>query len=574
MAGLQSSAERFNDTARIRAWCRIAGVAIALLSGSGCGSASPAQNGSTGGSSGEGGVTGGGAGAGGTGNGGSSALGGSTGTGGQSVEPHDAATSDATADRPRGADATVDSAGPGVDGGSPPPFGGATVTATVTVNRAMQLAALGPGFAGFSFEKSHMTDGFFTGANAPLIALFRLLGPGIVRIGANDVDRSVWQPTAAPVAGGTTTNNVGTADVDALAAFLTATAWHAIYGVNMKTSTPAQAVAEATYVASKLGASLDTVEIGNEINFFGAYATVRPQWEPFADAIKAALPAVSLAAPATAGDLNFSVMFARDEASRISMLTHHYYRGGAGSATATLANLLAPDPLVTTQSQGLAAAVTANGIREGFRWGEMNSFSGHGQAGVSDVFGAALWSIDFMLTTAQLGSRGVNFHGGGQNMDGNVCNNGVASCTRPFRYSPIIEVDSRVTGAAPLFYGMLLVSQVSAGTMLATRVTVQAVNLTAYAVAAADGSTDVVLVNKDAATGANATIDVGKPVLSATGAYLTAPALTSTTGITLRGASVSAAGNWAPAAPYNLAASGNTVSLVVPPASAILIRAR
>ena len=53
-------------------------------------------------------------------------------------------------------------------------------------------------------------------------------------------------------------------------------------------------------------------------------------------------------------------------------------------------------------------------------------------------------------------------------MDGNNCPNGVASCDRPFRYSPLIEVDSRVTAAAPLFYGMLLVSRIGAGDMLPT----------------------------------------------------------------------------------------------------------
>ena len=34
------------------------------------------------------------------------------------------------------------------------------------------------GVAGFSFEKSHMSDGFFMPAHAPLIAMFKLLGTG------------------------------------------------------------------------------------------------------------------------------------------------------------------------------------------------------------------------------------------------------------------------------------------------------------------------------------------------------------------------------------------------------------
>src|SRR5207247_290802 len=107
-------------------------------------------------------------------------------------------------------------------------------------------------------------------------------------------------------------------------------------------------------------------------------------------------------------------------------------------------------------------------------------------------------------------------HGGGQNMDGNSCPNGVASCDRPFRYSPLIEVDSRVTAAAPLFYGMLLVSRIGAGEMLPTKIANAAnTKLRAYTVTPAGGSTAVVLVNSEASTGVNATVDIGTKVSSA-----------------------------------------------------------
>lgn len=58
------------------------------------------------------------------------------------------------------------------------------------------MGRLAAGAAGFSFEKSHLSDGFFTPTHAPLIALFKLLGPGVVRIGADDVNNSVWVPGA------------------------------------------------------------------------------------------------------------------------------------------------------------------------------------------------------------------------------------------------------------------------------------------------------------------------------------------------------------------------------------------
>ncbi len=507
-----------------------------------------------------------------TGTGGPSGMGGGTGTGGAGPNGSGglgAGGSDG------GVGGAPDAAGTGVDGGPPPPFTGPSVAGTVVVTRTTTMGHLGPGFAGFSFEKTHMTDGFFTGTNAPLIAMFKLLGPSIVRIGANDVDNSTWVPTATPVVGGQTSQNIGTADVDGLAAFLAATGWKAIYGVSMRTATQ-PSVDESVYVMSKLSGSLHSVEIGNEINFFANNAVGTPmmQWEGFEAAIHGALPTLALAGPAAAGAVTtFTVPFANAEAAKIVLLTEHYYKGAA-SSNPTIAQMLALDPSVVTQSQALLASVQANHIADGFRWGEMNSYSGHGAAGVSDVFASALWGIDFMLTTAEYGAVGVNFHSGGQNMDGNVCTNGVASCTRPFRYSPIIEVDSRVTSAAPLFYGMLFVSQAGVGDMLPTRVTAGSLNFTAYTIALVDGSTNIALVNKDATNGVNASIDVGASVATATAVYLQAAALGATTGVTLAGAGVEPTGAWAPKAPYSLPAGGNVVTLVVPPATAVLVHAR
>ncbi len=529
---------------------------------------SPAAGGSTG-ATGVGGTTGPSGSGGATGAGGSPGLGGRPGLGGSPGF----GGSDAGAGTDSGG--ASDGGTPGVDGGSPPPLTGPSMAGTVTVARATTRGHLAPGFAGFSFEKTHMTDGFFAGTNGPLIALFKLLGPGFVRIGANDVDASTWVPNATPVPGGQTSHNIGTVEVDALAAFLRATGWKAIYGVSMRTAIQ-PSVDEAVYATSKLGSSLHSLEIGNEINFFANNAVGTPtmQWESFQTAIHAMSPTTPLAGPAAAGAVTtFTVPFANAEGGKIILLTEHYYKGAA-SSNPTIANILTIDPSVVTQSQALAAAVQANRIADGYRWGEMNSYSGHGAAGVSDVFASALWGIDFMLTTAQYGAVGVNFHSGGQNMDGNVCNNGVTSCTRPFRYSPIVEVDSQVTAAAPLFYGMLLVAQAGVGDMLPTTVAAGGLNFSAYTIKLADGSTNVVLVNKDATNGVNARVDVGTPVVAATGTYLLAPALSATTGVTLAGASITSVGVWSPKAPYNLPVSGAMVTVGVPPASAVLVHAR
>jgi hypothetical protein len=72
----------------------------------------------------------------------------------------------------------------------------------------------------------------------------------------------------------------------------------------------------------------------------------------------------------------------------------------------------------------------------------------------------------------------------------------------------------------------------------------------------------------------NATVDVGAAVSSATAVYLRGPSLTATSGVTLGEAPVNPDGSWSPKAPYTLSHSGNTVTVPVPAASAVLITVR
>jgi len=567
------------------------GADAGASSGSGGATATGGNTGS-GGTNGSGGTVG-------TGSGGASATGGAHGSGGASATGGAPASGGAIGSGGAvghgGMTATGGRAGAtGIDGGQPdggggeaadggtasnppPPLTGTAVSVTINVTRGTVMGHLSQGAAGFSFEKSHLSDAFFTGSHAALIAMFKLLGPGVVRIGADDVNNSVWMPSATFVKPGTTSPNVGTAEIDALADFLNATGWKAIYAVNMRgSSTPQTAVTELTYVIPKLGTNLQAVEIGNELNLY-PISNAQSVWHTFAQAIRQAFPTTKIAGPGDFEDVNYATNFINGEASLIDIVTHHYYRGQAGTSVATLANLVNPDSAVTSGSQSLAKVVSNNKIAGGFRFGEANSYSSHGQAGISNALVSALWGINFILTTSQYGSVGINFHGGGQNMDGNTCPNGVSSCDRPFVYSPLTEVDSRVTAAAPLFYGMLLVSRIGAGDMLQTTVantTNSSLPLRAYAITGSSGETFVVVVNSDASNGVNATVNVGTAVSSASAVYLRGASLTATSGVTLGQAPVTADGTWSPAAPYTLTGTGTTLAVPIPAASAVLITAR
>jgi hypothetical protein len=441
---------------------------------------------------------------------------------------------------------------------------------TVTVNRGMTAGHVGPAFAGLSYEKEHLTDAYFSGTNAPLIAMCKLLGPSILRIGGNAVDASSWMPSAMPVAPGTVGSSIGTVDVDNLAAFLSASGWKAIYAVNLKTNTPATAAAEAKYAAGKLGDSLYAFEIGNEVEQFGlTYSQILTNWKGEQTAMLSAVAGSVFVGPETGGTSataynGWTVPFAKD--APITQLTQHYYRGSGTAATSTLAELLAPDPGLTTMLQALQKAATSNNIKDSFRFSEANSFFNHGAPGVSDTIGSALWVLDFLFHAAQYGASGVNFHGGGPGQD--------PKHPQAFSYTPIDEANSQVTEAKPIFYGLLLFSLAGTGDIYATTAKAGTLNFSAYAIAQADGSTNIVLDNKEASTPIQAAVDVGAAATSASAIYLQGPSLTATTGATLAGAGVSPVGAWTPSAPWALPVSGQVVTVVIPAASAALVHVK
>jgi hypothetical protein len=271
------------------------------------------------------------------------------------------------------------------------------------------------------------------------------------------------------------------------------------------------------------------------------------------------------------GSASFNVPFANAEApklgSKLVLLTQHYYLGGSGTTTSTVTTLQTIKSSIPMVAQTMNGAATSNNIPQGYRFGEANTFYNHGQPGVSDTLIAGLWSIDLMFTLAQNGGSGINFHGGETGQDG----------TKPFSYTPILESNGVVQGVQSIYYGMLAFYLAGQGDVLSTNVSTSNPNFTAYALDyTADGSTSVVLNNKNANTGVQVTVDLGAPVTSASALYVQgSPAgllTAAASAITVAGAPVTAQGTWARNPPYIQTTSGNTVSVFVPPASAAIVR--
>ncbi|HJX66203.1 MAG TPA: hypothetical protein VJ860_19870, partial [Polyangia bacterium] len=449
---------------------------------------------------------------------------------------------------------------------------GTGTTAAVTVNPSSTVGTIGADFTGFSYEKTHIMNGSLTINNTNMIALYKLLGSPMTRLGANDVERCTWvgtgpapcQPNGQPFS-----VKVTTGGVDQLCGFLAATGSKAIYGVNFqKVDVPASS-AEAAYVMSQCPSSIVGIEIGNEPDKFGDWASQTAEYERFADAILVT-PGALLVGPACTSKaaVLFAAPFADTIATKypgkLALLSQHSYVAAASSSACSVPNLQITTTQLTDIFDTIQAAVTKNSL-PGWRMDENNTCSGHGAQGVSDTFISALWAIDYMFEVAKRGGSGVNFHTSENGMDGTV----------PFNYEPIKEDKGAVVQVQPEYYGMLLFTQAGTGSMVSTTVSTSAQNFTAWAIKA-NGFTSVVLNNRNAASGVSATVDLGSAVSSASAIYLeptTAGNLTAGAGnVTLAGAKVSVAGDWPRNAPYIQTVSQNNVSVYVPAASAALVR--
>lgn len=417
-------------------------------------------------------------------------------------------------------------------------------------------------FIGFGYETSAVAvPHYFDPENHVLINLYRDLSfSGEVRIGGNISDRTQYVPEGvSAVKPQTETTIINRADLARLGAFLRATGWSAMWGVNLDTGSKAQAVEQAKAVTQALGSQLDSIEIGNEVDlrprFHSGYPQFAAAWAEYRDAIRAALPDVVFSGPDVADRTAWVQLFPETAAgTKLHFLTHHYYRTNAKRPNATLDYLLAPAEPLTRTLTALAATSRAAGVP--YRINETNSFSGGGKPGVSDTLGAALWTLDFLNQLAVHGCSGVNLE------------TDINQFAWVSHYSPIGR-EGTTLHAKPPFYGMLAFAMTDDGKPQELAIDPTKVNATAYVSHASGGHTWLTLINKDAKQDA-AFHWRGKP---STAWRLEGPSLEAKAGIRLAGNEVAPDGTWQPGegTPLVPDASG-TLALRVGHASAALIR--
>ena len=427
-----------------------------------------------------------------------------------------------------------------------------TVNATVNFSLTKMGQPLNPAFNGLSYEKLNIAKGFFTSNNVPLVKLFSMIGPAVLRVGGGTVDTTCW-------GGLSNTIPITPSEVDTFAGFIKAlpTNWSVIYGINLFSNTPANCAAEATYVANALGPRLLGFEIGNEPEFgLKQYRTFLRHWRPLAAAITNAVPGWTLTgADGGQGVLStYTDPFARDEKGVISLVTQHYYRA-APSTNNTMQRLMKPDPFLPKLVNNIVTAA-AGRCPLGTRIDECGSYSAGGLNHVSNAFGAALWSLDFMSTVALNGGQGINFHGGGRSP-----------------YSPIVDNGKAVTAVGPEFYGLKMFSLIPPGNVISATVTPASnAKFTAYGVRQPDGAVTALLINKDTNHTTAVSINLGPDATGAQVIELTARSLYSRHGYTLGGAMIKPDGSWNGGVQEVLSTTNGQLTVSVPPISAILLK--
>jgi hypothetical protein len=195
-----------------------------------------------------------------------------------------------------------------------------------------------------------------------------------------------------------------------------------------------------------------------------------------------------------------------------------------------------------------------------FRINEINSFFGGGKSGVSDTFASSLWCLDYLFQLASYGGEGVN-------METDINQLGWIS-----HYSPIVHDAGGHCLARPEYYGMLSFALAGRGDLQGLHLEKHDINLTAYATREKEGVLWITVVNKDLAQDADLTTVLPEDITSVQAFRLQAPSVESKDRVSLAGAEVSADGKWTPGMTERISLVANTARLLVPHASAILLR--
>jgi hypothetical protein len=441
--------------------------------------------------------------------------------------------------------------GAAVAHGQPPPATAGGPALFASVSDTPTGRPMPPGFIGLSLEYPalHIYTGRDPTAIDPvLLQLIRQLAPGqapVLRIGGDTTDSTWWPIRGVIPPGGVTygLNKGWLRTTHALAADLGA---HLVLGINLAADRPALSAAEARALLEGIGAKYITAfELGNEPDLYGVFPWYRnrrgqvfysrphthynlgaltrdySQWAKV-------LPRVPLAGPALSGPDEMTGLggFLAAE-PKVRLVTYHRYalracvNDPSSPSFASIANLLS-DSSSSGLAQGVAAyAAVAHARGLPFRVDELNSASCRGRAGSSNTFASALWVVDTLFNMASVGVDGVNIH----SLPGSAYEFATFS-QFPGGWQAFVH---------PEYYGLMMFAQAFPPGAQLLSVTAPSGPVKVWATQAPDGTTRVVLINKDATAEHSVQLQLPGAEAGASLEWLQAPSVDSTSGVTLGG---------------------------------------
>jgi hypothetical protein len=422
---------------------------------------------------------------------------------------------------------------------------------TVTVHLFQHaVGTLPAGYLGLSFESGSTVNSGQLDNVGNLPRLLENLGTGGLRFGGNSVDRSYLGVRPFALAG--------------LARLVRATGWHVIYSVNLGNFSAGQVTADARAVGRALRGHLTAIACGNEPDHY-ARGGLRPSSYTETDylaeastciqAVHKGAPRAHISGPNTF-HLTWLPQYAAAEKGTISQLAEQYYPlNDCHGPSGTPATLLSRHTAATEADVISTAAAAARTAGVPLQITETNTAACGGITGISNTYVSALWAVDYLLTGAEHGASGMNFHG---SLTGGCA-----------KYTPLCQVGTSQYAAQPVYYGLLFTHMLGTGRLL--HVTVRSAhNIAAHAIRAADGRVRVVIENL---SGVDATIFVraGAVTGSATVLQLTGPSLAATTGIRIEGKAVRANGTFAAGAPSHVDCRAGICRVPVRADSAVIV---
>lgn len=398
-------------------------------------------------------------------------------------------------------------------------------------------------FLGLSYEKTAlMDDKCFDPSNGVMVNLFKGLGTGVLRIGADQVDRTYWRNGNRTST--TSLDSVTTTDLDRLSSFIHLTGWSTIYAVNLAVNRPDMALSEAKYVSGKLGGSLLCFEIGNEPDSYAlngirtskyTYGDYEAEFERYFQSLKSSSTDVSFCGPSIGSYYNVAWVqsFARYASKKVKFLSGHFYPlGPASDPNIDVRMLLAKSTSFADYIRDMKQIAAGVGLP--YRIDESNSVYGGGKRNVSNTLASALWSLDMMHFLALNDGAGINFHGGDKPIG------------TPIIYTPIVKNGGRVY-PQPMYYSMVLFGEGSRnGRPVPVVSSVNTLNSSTYAYLNDKNLPLITLINKESDKDIVFAIAPNKAVTSFTVQRLTGKSLLDVESVSINGKTVDASGIYQP----------------------------